>query len=83
LARRLAAQEHGERAQLFRRNELHRRLFLGEEAGFRIFGRYFLRGDAGVELLLDHRRQHPARADRVAGDAGGRGLEGDHLGQPH
>ena len=42
---------------------------------FAVSGVELFPGDPIVDLLLHERRQHPAGADRVAGDSGGRGLE--------
>ena len=68
---------------LLRRDELLRRLLLATAAR-RVPARPSepLCCRAGVDLLLHQRREHPAGADRVAGDAGARVLERHHLGQP-
>jgi len=77
----IAAQEHRQCAELLGRDEfaggllLHQQLLLGLQDG----NAFFL--GTRVDLLLHQRRQHPARADRVDGEAGLRGLQRHRLGQ--
>ena len=79
-----AACEHrnsAARADLLRRRELERGLLFAEQLHPCRIGSELFPGGEIVDLLLHERRQHPAGADRVAGDAGGRGFERHDLGQ--
>ncbi len=75
------AEEHGQLAQFLGRGELQRGLLLAQQQllGFLVAPAVGL--GLGVHLLLHQRRQHPARADRVAGHAGGGRLQRRDLGQ--
>jgi hypothetical protein len=83
LRRCVRGQEHHHLSQLLGRHELQRRLLFSQQrtrGGLLI--RAFALGQRG-DLLLDQRRPHPARADRIGGDAGARILQRGHLGEPH
>jgi hypothetical protein len=70
-------------AQLLGRGELQRGLFSPSSSAVASLVGDLLGGGAGVDLLLHQRRQHPAGADGVAGDAGGGVLQRGDLGQAH
>src|SRR5262245_21548494 len=78
---RVAAEEHGKRADIFRLGELVHRLFLGHQLDGLLFRARACFLGARVDLLLHERRQHPAGANRVTGYAIVCGLHGNNLGQ--
>src|SRR5260221_854679 len=64
----VAAQVHGEGAEMLGGGELQHRLLLLEQVFLRPIDRNSLLLRVVLDLLLHQRRQHPARTDRVAGD---------------
>src|SRR6185437_3711759 len=76
----VTAQEYDKRADGLRSRELMHWLLLRQHRAPGIVGAEILSLGTGVELLLDQRRQYPARADGVAGDAGIGGLDRHHFG---
>src|SRR5215212_9401343 len=82
LRRGIRAEEGCERPDLLRRGEFERGLFLAQQlCPCVVPAEPFPLGNV-VDLLLHQRRQHPARADRIAGHARSCRFERNHLGEP-
>src|SRR6185312_17535718 len=79
--RRVGREEYGERADALGLGEVVHRLLLGHQRDLGLVEALAGLLGARLDLLGDQRRQHPAGADGVAGDAVIRRLHGDHLGQ--
>ena len=77
----LGAQEDRERAELGNLDETLARLGGEDDLLDHLLARQAVRLGLLVDLALDQGRAHIARADRVAGDVQGRGLERHDLGQ--
>src|SRR5690606_6176283 len=81
LVRGRAAEVDGHGPDLLGGDELERGLLLGKQLDPGLLLADTVPLGAGVDLLLHEARQHPARADRVAGHARAGRLEGDDLRQ--
>ena len=77
------AQEQRRRGDLLDRDELLGRLLVQHDLADHRRAVHVVRLHLVGDLRLDQRRQHIARADRIAGDACRRDLERDRLGEAH
>src|SRR5690606_7215916 len=79
----IGTQEYSRLSQLIRRNEIERRLLLGEQLACGSLDVAAVLLCQRFDLTLHQGGAYPARADSVAGDALTSGLQGRDLGQTH